>query len=312
MTEYKNHFTKSLFHARCILTDGSAFQDLFYRLMLKTESGFTPIKPQGRLGDMKNDGYIPSRGIYFQVYAPEDIKKATTVSSATKKLKTDFEGLFKKWDKVCKIREFYFVVNDKSKGIPVALAMALNNLEQQYKDIKFGFYKLNNLIERFETIPIDERDEFIGYIPNESTDFEINYEKLYYVLDNVKEFKMPSIPGKLIVPDFDNKLEYNGLCDYIKGMLRNANYSTNQLHDFFKEQDQEIEKDVCEYLHSLYLRAKDEIGEDVENSADCRFFYMLNKICPDMILPSVTTAMVLLSYYFESCDIFEEPIKEEK
>jgi hypothetical protein len=52
----------------------------------------------------------------FQVYGSEDIGKS--ISYAKEKLKDDFFGLLQAWKP---INEFYFIINDKFKGIPPIL-----------------------------------------------------------------------------------------------------------------------------------------------------------------------------------------------
>ena len=94
--------------------DGQSFEDFFIKIMQYANVNFLPIKPHGSDGDRKNDGYDPTKGIYFQVYAPEDIRKSPY--NAIKKLREDFCGLQSYWDRYTPINEFYFVINDKYKG----------------------------------------------------------------------------------------------------------------------------------------------------------------------------------------------------
>lgn len=96
-------------------SEGQAFEDLFVKIMQYANVNFIPVKPHGIDGDRKNDGFDPTRGIYFQVYAPEDARK--NPYNAIKKLLRDFEGLQSYWDPYAPIREFYFVINDKYKGV---------------------------------------------------------------------------------------------------------------------------------------------------------------------------------------------------
>jgi hypothetical protein len=42
--------------------------------------------------DRKNDGYIKSKGIFFQVFSPEEITKS--YHNVVKKLNTDFKKVF--------------------------------------------------------------------------------------------------------------------------------------------------------------------------------------------------------------------------
>ena len=92
--------------------DGYEFQNFFTSIMNKYDSEFTPIKTQGNIGDRKNDGYIPSKGIYYQVYAPEKVDATEAIS----KIENDLDGLIEYWNDKCPVKEFNFVMNDKYKG----------------------------------------------------------------------------------------------------------------------------------------------------------------------------------------------------
>ncbi|MDA8227847.1 MAG: hypothetical protein M0T74_09175 [Desulfitobacterium hafniense] len=49
-----------------------AFQDFFSELMEKRFPGdFQRVMPSGKAGDRKNDGYLKSKRMLFQVYAPK-------------------------------------------------------------------------------------------------------------------------------------------------------------------------------------------------------------------------------------------------
>jgi hypothetical protein len=56
---------------------------------------FIPCRPWGNVGDRKNDGYLKSERILFQVYAPNEMKMAETV----KKIEEDFTEALPYWQK---------------------------------------------------------------------------------------------------------------------------------------------------------------------------------------------------------------------
>ena len=66
-----------MFKVRVHESDGNAFESLFTTVMRYSDKGFKPVKPQGRLGDRKNDGFIKEKGTYYQVFAPENLKRKT-------------------------------------------------------------------------------------------------------------------------------------------------------------------------------------------------------------------------------------------
>jgi len=112
MTANQKAQARIFFENRILKADNQAFEDLFTEIMRYKEPDFRSIKPWGNIGDRKNDGYIPSRGIFYQVYAPENIENS--YPKLIKKIKDDASGLIEQWSDV---KEFYFVVNDKYKGV---------------------------------------------------------------------------------------------------------------------------------------------------------------------------------------------------
>ena len=98
MNVQEKAIARKLFQNRILKSDGQAFEDIFTEVMNYSERDFQSIKPWGNIGDRKNDGYIKTKGIFYQVYAPEDIWKSYL--DAIKKLKTDFQGLLRQWSPV--------------------------------------------------------------------------------------------------------------------------------------------------------------------------------------------------------------------
>lgn len=147
MNNSEKHIARLLFKTKVYELDQQSFEDLFSRVMSHDSPHFTPIKPQGRYGDRKNDGYNTQEGKYYQVYAPEDLRFKE--SDAVDKLRADFEGLKSWWDSEGKrIKEFYFVVNDKYRGIYPTLASAVNELNEANPNIDIsiletGIWKIN-------------------------------------------------------------------------------------------------------------------------------------------------------------------------
>jgi hypothetical protein len=72
MTSQEKALAGILFKTKIYENEGQAFERLFTQIMNYAYPEFIQIKPQGRYGDRKNDGYTPSLGHYYQVYAPEN------------------------------------------------------------------------------------------------------------------------------------------------------------------------------------------------------------------------------------------------
>ncbi len=73
MTTEEITLARIFFENKVRKSDGNAFEDLFTQIMNYAEPDFEQIKPWGNIGDRKNDGFIRSKGIFYQVFAPEDI-----------------------------------------------------------------------------------------------------------------------------------------------------------------------------------------------------------------------------------------------
>jgi len=65
MDNQEKILARILFENKIFKADGNAFESLFTEIMNCAEPDFQQIKPWGNIGDKKNDGSIPSKGIYL-------------------------------------------------------------------------------------------------------------------------------------------------------------------------------------------------------------------------------------------------------
>ena len=73
MDENEMFYALKEFKLKRLQLKGNSFEDFFVNIMKYHCNEFESVKPWGALGDRKNDGFIKSKGIYYQVYAPEDL-----------------------------------------------------------------------------------------------------------------------------------------------------------------------------------------------------------------------------------------------
>lgn len=117
---------------------GIEFQSFFENIMQKAFRDYQKIRPYGNKGDGGNDGYVNSLGIYYQVYAPAT--PSVNERKAAEKLCKDFQKLKAKWNEISKIKEYYFVYNDKYDGSTIDLESAISNLKKDNPEIKFALF----------------------------------------------------------------------------------------------------------------------------------------------------------------------------
>ena len=158
-----------VFRNRIYQYGGQQFEDFFVEIMQKADSRFQPVKSYGNIGDRKNDGFIKEDGIYYQIFAPEEITKDKTIYDAVNKLEDDFSKLFAYWNEISPIKEYYFVVNDKYRGIPEPILSKVADLEKrdEYKEIKIDIFSAIDLQNVFNQLDNDNKREVVGYIPDE-------------------------------------------------------------------------------------------------------------------------------------------------
>lgn len=308
MTGEERYIARILLKNKVLGYSGQKFEDLFVEIMTKSNIEFQAVKAYGNIGDKKNDGFIRSTGTYYQVFAPENIEKKRAVYNAEKKLETDLRGLVKNWDDVCKIKKFFFVINDKYTGIPqpiIAKIIELNKLEE-FSDIDIDVFSAKDLEKVFDSLDDGQIYDIVGCIPNQDMPL-LEYDALQETVSYLMNIEMEDIGGEnLVVPDFDEKIEFNGLSQTVNNKLVSGSYQEGALLKYFNE-NPGCNEILQKKFHAIYEKSKIEISESEDNYADRRFFYILSESCNKRTSPIVTSVLVLMAHYFISCDIFEEP-----
>ncbi len=303
MDNQEKILARILFENKIFKADGNAFENLFTEIMSSSEPDFQQIKPWGNIGDKKNDGYIPSKGIYYQVFAPEEIRKS--YPEVVEKLKTDLKGLLAQWSPV---NEFYFVVNDKFKGVNPEAEQTIKSLKITYKLDKTGFLTPKDL----NRILFSLSDDLIYKIAG----FYFNIDKItnldFTILSEVIDFIMQQPPRRAFstdvkLPDWDEKIKFNNLSDFAKSELNYAYQKIGSLNIFLNNNSflaEELQKKLIGIYQQIIEDWKDlsYIGENV-------FWEIVNICMPKNTEIHQSAVISILSKYFESCDILEEPKK---
>jgi hypothetical protein len=306
---------RNMFKLRVHEAKGTAFQRLFERVMEYRFRDFTLIKPHGNVGDRKNDGYIRSCGLYFQVYAPEHPETPGSAVNAAKKAAQDFKGLKAYWAKQAPIREFRFVFNDEYRGSPPPLEQALSKIRNEH-GIEAGVFLVKDLEAEALSLADDQIIDIIGTSipetgPLESVDFSILREVITHVLSQRIPF---SREGTLNAPDFGEKIQVNGLTQHVAALLTVGSYQNEAVKDYFSKNSNYARQELRDRLNSLYISSRQRLsayGHQPDEVGDLIFFDLLDSLIPPNSRASTSAvqdaAIVVMSYYFEACDIFEDP-----
>jgi hypothetical protein len=311
MTPGERAILRMQFRLRIHESDGQAYENLFVSIMNFSEPEFKSIKPNGQHGDRKNDGYINSKGVYFQVYAPEQPQMPSAKTIALAKAKTDFFGLKDFWTPIAPIKEYWFVFNDKFKSTNPDLELLISQIKSENGLSNAGVFCTQDLEDRLFALSEDQIISIVGFLPNLST-IKVDFNAVSSVIEKIICTPISHlVPSKLIAPDFDEKILFNNLSECVSDILTYASYQHGQLKEYFDNESSNLKRDVRDHLASLYTRFMEQENLEVPigvTREDTVFFKMRYEMNPS---PSSRThdnaVILLLAYFFESCDVFKEP-----
>lgn len=305
MNSNEKTLARILFKLKVHESNGQAYEDLFVKIMGYADSEFRPVKPQGDIGDRKNDGYNKDKRVYYQVYAPEDAKK--TQSSAIKKINTDFNGLVKDWSPV---NEFYFVLNDKYQGAYPETEQAVEDLRKQHGLTKTGTFLAKHLEETLFSLDDDKVMSIVGFVGDPNSVAKLNYSVLNEVVDHIMEIPLQvKSASQLVTPDWQEKVKFNGLSGFVDDQLTSASYMVGELEQYLKNNSGFLSQELRDQMCKIYHETISDHWMIQKANADAAFWKIVDRACPRKASMYQKAVLVVMAKYFESCDIFEEPPK---
>ncbi len=291
---------RHLFQNKLYKADGQAFEDIFTSIMNYAEVDFQSIKPWGNIGDRKNDGYIKTKGIFYQVFAPEDIRKSYT--NVIDKLKTDFDGLKSQWKP---IHEFYFVVNDKYKGVNADCEITIQEIKETHNLNNAGFLTAKDMENKLFTLEDDQMFSITGFIPDPAKIKQLDYSILNEVVGYIMQLPLSKgDKAKIALPDWDEKIKFNNLSEPTAHLLNNGYFQLHALDEYLSNNSDFLADSLRDKMNEIYSQEKD------KNNGDDLFWVIVNSTSPKAEQMYQTSVIVIMSKYFESCDVFEEPRQE--
>jgi len=313
MTPERRYFARIQFRNRILEANGQRYQDLFIDVMTKRCNGFRPIKPHGTFGDEGNDGHISNCGRYYQVYAPENPKE--NIINAINKAEKDFKRLKEKWSETALIEEYLFVFNDKFQGAYPKIEHTLAKIKRDNGLKVCEPFLAKDLVNEFMNLNEDDMIAVLGgVIPRteylQDIDYAILTEILQYIMDNSESL---TINIKLQSPDFDKKIQFNCISKSVDSLLRTGSFQQGTIENYFVKNSNFTRADIRDRLAAIYDKVKNEIMKfkinDIERG-DHVFFVILDDIVQNKKRAVQDAAIALMAFFFETCDIFEEPPDE--
>lgn len=305
MSHEEKYIARIILENKILSSNGQAYEDLFARIMGKSNPGFRTVKPQGRIGDKKNDGFDKQTGTYYQVYAPEDLEKSE--GRAVSKLTEDFKGLIAYWDSISPVKAFFYVLNDKYKGTYPSIEAELASLEKVYK-IPCEPFLNKNLENVFLALTDQQIIDIIGIIPTSTILSDVVLSDMRKVVEYL--FEKPANYSKETRPtnlNFEGKIEFNSLSHLPAKLIRDGNLQSHYVDEYFRMRSDFSKEDLRQRFVMFYTEGVN-LVTDSDHKNDTIFFHIFERATPQKVKPIQDAVLVLMAYYFEFCDIFEAPL----
>ena len=288
---YELKFEVAFLHAK-----GDEFQTFFERLMgLAYKADFMACRPWGKQGDRKNDGFLKSERRLFQVYAPN----VMTAAKAVAKIKEDFEGAKIHWGAYF---DKWVFAHNATDGLAPDIQALLLEFEQQNKGIKLEPWGLEQFKLIFRKLTNDDRESWFGLAPTDGTKVKLSFKDLQVVLERIASLPAPRMAEVKDVPM--GKIEANALSESVAQLLKEGMAKTPLVEDFFREwHDETLGERLAEAFKAQYQglhrgSRPNQIFAELQSWAGGD-----QRGTPEHELAVLT----VIAYYFERCDIFEEP-----
>lgn len=277
---------------------GSEFQDWFARLArFALGPDFETVRPYGSMGDLKCDGYQVSTRTVFQCYAPDRMKAPALI----RKITDDFDGARDHWGQT--MRQWVLVHNDQ-RGLPASAVQHVNGIRSASPEIKiqmWGEPELRLMMERLDLIGLEA---LFGYAPSQASTDSLGMNDLQPAIDALQ--RMDPDPGQEpLSPPSADKLERNSLSDEATALLRLGRRKEALVAKYFATDPRpDLGETIAEAFRTHY-----ETLRNTGLSPDEVFCQLQAHAGGNQAnIPTRQGAVLaVLSYFFERCDIFEDP-----
>jgi hypothetical protein len=274
------------------------FQDFFSEIMEKCHPGdFQRVRPWGNAGDRKNDGYLSSQKVLFQVYAPNTMELSKTVA----KIDEDYCGAILHW--AAYFTTWVFVHNSRNGLGPDVLKKILDLDKSPPPEVRVEAWGFEELRHKVFTLEQSDLASLLGPAPSCQTMLNTGIPDLQIVLQGIGSQAPPEMAEMHPIPP--GKLDSNGLSEAAKTLIKQGGLKRRAVRQLFSNwPDPEFGDRIARAFRERYGKLK---ASNLDPNA---IFVELQSFAGGLRrgTPEHESAVVtVLAYLFEACDIFEPP-----
>lgn len=276
----------------------TGFQDHFNDVMEAVYgTDFIRVRPAGKSGDRKCDGYLQSTDTVFQVYAPTRVE----LNAWLKKIDEDFTGAKTQWPTM---RSWIFVHNQHD-GLPPDVTQALLKLKIDHADLTIDPWPPTHLMTLTADLAEDRLVRLFGYPPMERVLRTLDRGDIAKAVAGLALESSSWVPDATDLPIVDpEKLDYNRLSELPQRLISAGIGQAAMVESYFENNPDPTLRDragMVMRLEWLGLQRRGTTGDEA--------FHLLYERVAANVSGSrqATASLALLAFLFESCDIFDNP-----
>ena len=274
---------------------GVEFQDWFVRLArYALGPDFEAVRAYGSRGDLKCDGRRLSTGTIFQCYAPDEMRADRLV----KKINEDFRGARDNWPEMT---EWAFVHNDE-RGLPPDVEQHIDSLRAAYPSVTIVIWGEPELGELAERLDLRAQTALFGHAPSRAGVETLIMDDLPPVINHLQQAD-PSPDEVSLKPPSPDKLEKNELSAEASALLTLGRRKEALVDFYFSNHPRpDLGEKIAESFRRTYASLREQ-----GRSPDQIFAHLQQYAGSGTEPKRQGAALAVLSYFFERCDIFEDP-----
>lgn len=289
-------------HDQRCLASGDAFEDYATALLARLHADYLNPSPMGKRGDGGCDGLADNGSILYACYG----QRATTgVDQKTKeKLESDFARGMACWSDFSTWR---FVTNALFGPLPTKSVVTLRKQHASgtQRPITIDIWQTEDLWWKVaDKLTLKQLDEVIPGVPHAENVELADLVDLILSLEDVDGGGPDHIEPIRPVPS--TKMDFNNLPETTRAEFNAGRVLSSRIDKWFSEQaDPALRDEKAQRFHVIYQDAR-QATRDVREIVR-RVYGALGGQDFDLSTKRANAVYAVTAYFFDSCDIFEEP-----
>lgn len=293
--EFALHYHEIKLDLELFRRTGKSFQDFFELIMQKADDSFVMVKPMGRIGDWKADGYSTKTGTVYQCYAPEEM----TGTKAAAKVEEDFDGARNQWK--AKMRGWNFVWSSDS-ALPPQVISKLADLKTKFPQLTIDHTGRAVLWKIVQQLSLADRESLLGAVPDLRDAPNTTAAEITVLMQHLgSQGFLPADTASLDLTAIAEKIQRNHLSAAVTATVTVATPVAKVVREYVTNMpDPAFSQKIAADLGGKYLEFA-----ALTDDADVIFGNLVQYVLGTSSLKLYWAAAGIVTHYFELCDVFE-------